>query len=55
MFKKNARLQLKTSLQLLKGNGNIKKAWENIKENIEISAQESLGYCELKHHKPCFD
>jgi hypothetical protein len=26
-----------------------------IKENIKISAKESLGYCELKKHKPWFD
>jgi hypothetical protein len=26
-----------------------------ITENIKISAKESLGYCELKKHKPWFD
>jgi hypothetical protein len=26
-----------------------------IRENIKISAKESLGYCELKKHKPWFD
>jgi hypothetical protein len=25
------------------------------RENITISAKESLGYCELKKHKPWFD
>ena len=30
-------------------------AWENIKEGIKISAKDSLGLCELKQHKPCFD
>jgi hypothetical protein len=25
------------------------------RENIKISAQESLGYCESNHHKPWFD
>jgi hypothetical protein len=31
-------------------------AWEMIKENIKISAKESLGYFELKkQHKPWFD
>jgi hypothetical protein len=30
-------------------------AWETIRENIKISAKESLGYCELKKHKPWFD
>jgi hypothetical protein len=32
----------------------INKAWENIRENIKISAKESLGY-ELKKYKPWFD
>jgi hypothetical protein len=27
---------------------------ETIRENIKISAKESLGYYELKKHKPCF-
>jgi hypothetical protein len=26
-----------------------------IRENITIPAKESLGYCELKKHKPWFD
>jgi hypothetical protein len=29
--------------------------WEMIKENIQISARESLGQYELKKHKPWFD
>jgi hypothetical protein len=33
----------------------INSAWETIKENINISAKESLGYFELKKHKPWFD
>jgi hypothetical protein len=33
----------------------INRAWENIKENIKISAQESLGLHERKQHKPWFD
>jgi hypothetical protein len=33
----------------------INSAWEMIRENITISAKESLGYCELKKHKPLFD
>jgi hypothetical protein len=32
----------------------IKSAWEMIRKNIQISAKESLGYCELKKHKPWF-
>jgi hypothetical protein len=33
----------------------INSAWEMIRENINISSKESLGYCELKKHKPWFD
>ena len=35
--------------------GDINRAWENIKENIKASAKESLGLHELKQHKPWFD
>jgi hypothetical protein len=30
----------------------INGTWETIRENIEISDKESLGYYELKKHKP---
>jgi hypothetical protein len=33
----------------------INSAWETIRENVKISAKESLGYFELKKHKPWFD
>jgi hypothetical protein len=33
----------------------VNKASETITENIKISAKESLGYYELKKHKPWFD
>ena len=33
----------------------IKRAWENIEENIETSGKESLGLYELKVHKPWFN
>jgi hypothetical protein len=33
----------------------INSAWETIRENIKISAKESLGYLKLKKHKPWFD
>jgi hypothetical protein len=33
----------------------INIAWETIRENIKTSAKESLGYFELKKHKPWFD
>jgi hypothetical protein len=33
----------------------INSTWEMNRENISISAKESLGYCELKKHKPWFE
>jgi hypothetical protein len=33
----------------------INSAWETIRENIKISAKESLGYYEVKKHKPWFE
>jgi hypothetical protein len=33
----------------------INRTWETIRENIKISAKESVGYYELKKHKPCLD
>jgi hypothetical protein len=32
----------------------INSAWETVGENITISAKESLGYLELRKHKPRF-
>ena len=32
--------------------GNINRAWENIKENIKTSAKDSLGLRELSSIKP---
>jgi hypothetical protein len=42
------------ALENLHNNVNINKAWETFRENIKISAKESLGYYELKDHKPWF-
>jgi hypothetical protein len=33
----------------------MNRAWENTRENIKISAIESLGHYELQKHKPLFD
>ena len=44
-----------TALENLSDNEDINRAWDNIKENIKTSPEESLGLCELKHHKPRFD
>jgi hypothetical protein len=43
------------ALENLEDSGDINRAWDNIRENIKISDQESLAYCESKHCKPCFD
>jgi glycine betaine/choline ABC-type transport system substrate-binding protein len=43
------------ALENLEDSGDINRAWDNIRENIKTSAQESPGYCESKHHKPWFD
>jgi hypothetical protein len=42
-------------LENLETEVDVNKAWETIRENIKMSAQESLGYYELKRHKPCFN
>jgi hypothetical protein len=34
---------------------NLNRAWENIKENVKVSAKEGLGLCELKQRKTWFD
>jgi hypothetical protein len=33
----------------------INRAWEAIRENIKISAKDSVGYYELKKHKTWFN
>jgi hypothetical protein len=33
----------------------ISNAWEVVRENIKISAKESLDYFKLKNYKPWFD
>jgi hypothetical protein len=43
------------ALENLDDSGDINSAWDNIRGNIKISDQESLGYCEPKHCKPWFD
>ena len=35
--------------------GDVNTTWENIKENMRISAEKSLGLLELNQNKPCFD
>jgi hypothetical protein len=36
-------------------NGDINRAWETIRENIKISAKESIGLCKSQSYKPWFD
>jgi hypothetical protein len=38
---------------VLDDGGSMSSAWENIRENTKVSAQESL-YCELMYNKPWF-
>jgi len=33
----------------------VNRAWVNIKENVRVSAKQSLVLYELKQHKPWFD
>jgi phosphotransferase system IIB component len=33
----------------------ITRLWQSVKDNSNISAKESLGYYELKEHKPWFE
>jgi hypothetical protein len=43
------------ALESLKNGRDINGAWDSIRENMNISVQEGLGYCEPKHRKPWFD
>jgi hypothetical protein len=40
------------TLENLDDDVDISGVWETIRENIQISAKESLGYYESKKHKP---
>jgi hypothetical protein len=43
------------ALENLDNDGDINRAWENIKESIQTSAREDLGLQESKQIKPWFD
>jgi hypothetical protein len=43
------------SLGNLQDSGCVNRTWDAIRQNINISAKGSLGYCESKHRKPSFD
>jgi hypothetical protein len=44
-----------TALENIHTEVDINKTWDAVRVNIKFSAKESLGYYELKKHKPCFD
>jgi hypothetical protein len=44
-----------SALENLNDSEDINSVWENIKENIKISAKETLGLYGQKQHKPGFD
>jgi hypothetical protein len=55
--KENYRIEVSNRFALLEDldvEVEINRAWETINENIKISAKESLGYYELRKHKPWF-
>jgi phosphotransacetylase len=43
------------ALENLDDNEDINRAWETIREDIRISAKESIGICESKSYKPRFN
>ena len=43
------------ALENLNDDEDVNRTWENVKENIQTSAKESLGLDELKQIKPWFD
>jgi hypothetical protein len=42
-------------LENLDAEVDINTVWETTRQNIKISTKESLGYYELKKHKPWFN
>ena len=54
-FRKHYQIEITNrfaALENLSDGKDIKRAWENIKENIKTSAKDSLGLHKLKQHKP---
>jgi hypothetical protein len=43
------------ALENLDDNGDNNRAWDTIRDNVKISAKESIGLCESKSYKPWFD
>jgi hypothetical protein len=40
------------ALENFDDNVDLNRAWENIRENIQTSAKDSLGHYKLQQHKP---
>ena len=49
------RLRLQTGLQNFNDDEDVNRTWENIKENIQTSAKESLVLDEFKQNKLWFE
>jgi hypothetical protein len=43
------------AMENLDDDGDISRAWDTIRQNIQISAKENFGLCESKSHKPWFE
>jgi hypothetical protein len=44
-----------SALENLEGNGDINRAWDAIRENIQISSKDCISHCEANRHKRWFD
>jgi hypothetical protein len=44
-----------TTVEDMNSEVHTNSVWETVRENINISTKESLGYYELEKHKPWFD
>jgi hypothetical protein len=53
--KEQYRVEVSNRFEDLDAEVQINSTWEMIRDNIKISAKESLGYYELKKHKPWSD
>jgi uncharacterized FlaG/YvyC family protein len=40
-----------SALENLEYNEDINRAWDDVRENIKISAKECIGHCKAKRHK----
>jgi len=57
-FREQYQIEITNSFAALdnaNGDEDVNRTWENIKEDMRISAEESLGLLELKQNKPRFD